>query len=233
MAFEPGGYAEKLGNRHEGRWVVKQLLRLLNEDINSVTLEAVGDDERGVDLIVLNNDGIRQFQQCKARNASKECWDIGDLKNRRILQNMQFQLDRDPKNEFGFVTGVPASVLGDICESARHSSGDPEVFYKHQIEEVGQSRRMLFCRFCEYLGLDPQHEDGRAKAFDYLKRTHVVLWPDDQNSRDELLGWAGVLVNGEADIVIGTLAEFAQNNMRKTLTPIDVRIYLAKLGLHP
>lgn len=32
MGFEPGGRADKLGNRHEGRWVAKQLLRLLNED---------------------------------------------------------------------------------------------------------------------------------------------------------------------------------------------------------
>ena len=36
MAFERGGYADKLGNRYEGRWVVRQLLRLLNEEIRSV-----------------------------------------------------------------------------------------------------------------------------------------------------------------------------------------------------
>ena len=33
MAFEPGGRADKLGNRYEGRWVAKQLLRLLNEEM--------------------------------------------------------------------------------------------------------------------------------------------------------------------------------------------------------
>jgi hypothetical protein len=59
MAFEPGGLADKLGNRYEGRWVVKQLLRLLNEEIRSVTVEAVGDDERGVDLWIQKNDGVR------------------------------------------------------------------------------------------------------------------------------------------------------------------------------
>jgi hypothetical protein len=39
MGFEPGPMADKLGNRYEGRWVAKQLLRLLNEDIQSVTVE--------------------------------------------------------------------------------------------------------------------------------------------------------------------------------------------------
>jgi len=31
MAYEPGGYADKLGNRYEGRWVVKQLLCVFNQ----------------------------------------------------------------------------------------------------------------------------------------------------------------------------------------------------------
>ena len=39
MAFEPGGMAEKLGNRYEGRWVAKKLLELLDEQVKSVTVE--------------------------------------------------------------------------------------------------------------------------------------------------------------------------------------------------
>ena len=41
MAFESGGMANKLGNRYEGRWVAKQLLRLLNEEIHSVIVELI------------------------------------------------------------------------------------------------------------------------------------------------------------------------------------------------
>ncbi len=51
--------ADKLGNRYEGRWVAKQLLRLLNEDIKSVTVELIGPDEEGVDLLVVKEDGVR------------------------------------------------------------------------------------------------------------------------------------------------------------------------------
>ena len=71
MAFESGGYADKLGNRFEGRWVVRQLLLLLNEQIRSVTLESVGDDEAGVDLWIERLDGVREAQQCKAENGTK------------------------------------------------------------------------------------------------------------------------------------------------------------------
>lgn len=233
MALEPGGYADKLGNRYEGRWAVKQLLRLLNEEINSVIIEAIGDDEQGVDLVIVGKSGTQQFQQCKARNASKEFWDISDLNFRGILRNMQFQLDRNPSNEFALVTGVPASVFGDICESARNSNGNSEDFFLHQIHKVGETRRRIFRHFNEYLGLNPEQEQDRERAFRYLQKMHIILWPDDQNSRDEILGWAEVLIDGEPDIVIATLAEFAQNNIRKTLTVNDARTYLAKLELHP
>ena len=52
-------------------------------------VEPIGDDEQGVDLVVVDKDGKRQFQQCKARNASKESWDISDLNIRGILRKIQ------------------------------------------------------------------------------------------------------------------------------------------------
>jgi len=64
MAFEPGGMADKLGNRYEGRWVAKQLLRLLNEELLSVTIELIGPNEQGVDLLIVKKDDIHQLQQC-------------------------------------------------------------------------------------------------------------------------------------------------------------------------
>ena len=233
MAFEPGGYSDKLGNRYEGRWVVKQLLRLLNEKIHSIEVEPIGDDERGVDIIIERNDGTKQFQQCKARNASKEFWSIADLNNRGILQKMQFQLDRNSEYEFALVTGVSATVFGDICESARSSNENSEDYYNFQIQQIGETRRKVFEKFCEYLNLNQSKVVDRASAYDYLKRMHIVLWPDDQSSYDELLGWASVLVNGEPQNVVSCLADYAESNLRKCLLTNAVRKHLADLGFHP
>lgn len=233
MAFEPGGYSDKLGNRHEGRWVVKQLLRVLNEEVHSVTYEPIGDDQNGVDLIVESNSGAKQLQQCKARNASKDNWSIADLHNRGILRHLKFHLDRDTKHEFAFITGVPASVFRDICESARNSNGNPEDYYNFQIQQIGENRRKAYGKFCEYLNLNQNDVADRAIAFDYLRRTHIVLWPDDQNSYDELLGWASVLVNGEPRSVVSCLADYAENNLRKRLLANDVWSHLRGLGFDP
>lgn len=233
MAYEPGGYADKLGNRYEGRWVVKQLLRVLLEHIVSVTVEAIGDDQDGVDLVLVQKGGERQFQQCKARNRSKEFWTVPDLNNRGILKTMRSHLERYPACEFAFVTGVPSTVFGDICQSARKSNSNPEDFYEHQIRKIGEGRRKTFQQFCQYLGLDPDKPLDRSVAFDYLRRTYIIQWLDDQNTTAELLGWAAMLVTGHPQTIVALLSDFAQDNIRKILDVSTVWAYLTAKGFHP
>ena len=194
MALEPGGYADKLGNRYEGRWVVRQLLRVLDEKLRSVTCEALGDDERGVDLWVERPDGVRQDQQCKIRNRSSDSWSIGDLQGRGILGAMKGHLDRGPANQFALVTPLPSILVHDICQSARNSSGNPEEFFFHQIEAISEDRRKGFRQFCQRLSLDTASQDDRAKAFSYLQRLFIEHWPDTGSSREDLIGHAGMLV---------------------------------------
>ncbi len=235
MAFEPGGLADKLGNRHEGRWVAKQLLRLLNEEIRSVTLEAVGDDERGVDLWVVMKDGVRQAQQCKARNSGKESWSISDLGSRGVLSYLQLQLERDPTIEFGFVSGIGATLVHDICESARNSNQNPDDYFKYQITAISQERREAFRKFCESLGLDSTQAGDRAKAFHYLHQTHIILYPDDRNTWESLLSDANYLLTGAPEVVIATLIEYAENNfaLRKPIYADEIREHLTTLNIHP
>ena len=124
MAFEPGGRADKLGNRYEGLWVAKQLLELLKEELQSVTVEAIGDDEIGVDMWVVSKEGVRFAHQCKARNKSKPAWTIADLGRAGVIGKMEYQLKRDPNCQAVFVSAVSAIELCDMCHSARNSTND-------------------------------------------------------------------------------------------------------------
>ncbi len=233
MAFEPGGRADKLGNQYESRWVLKQLLRLLNEDIVGVTLEAVGYDEPGVDLWVTGNDGVRQAQQCRARNKSKESWSVSDLSNRGILSAMRRHLDRDDTSEFALVSAIPMFLLGDICDSARLSAGDSEEFFRHQIEAVGVTKTKAFEQFCTYLGINGREANGRAEAFKYLRRTRFILWPADQSSYHDLLERAGMLATGTPKMLLTSLADYAQSSLGKTMTAANVWQHLLPLGSYP
>jgi hypothetical protein len=233
MAFETGGRADKLGNRHEGWWVAKQLLRLLKEEITSVTIEAVGDDEQGVDVWIEEKNGVRQAQQCKARNGSKEGWSVNELKSRDILSNLQYQLDRKQNHEFAFVSAVPCTILNDICESARNSAGNPESFYFDQIQKRGKETKNAFITFCNALFIDQSTVEGRQKAFNYLSRTKIILFSDDENTRYDLRTNAGYLLTGEPEFIITSLITYAENNY-KLGSPIyvnDLYAYFKKSNI--
>ncbi|MDO9635011.1 MAG: hypothetical protein Q7J05_08260, partial [Paludibacter sp.] len=225
--------SEKLGNRYEGHWVAQQLLRLLNEDIHSVIVEAIGNDEEGVDLWIKKNDGIRQAQQCKARNGSKESWQISDLKARGILNHLKARLDENPQNEFAIVSGVGSTTFQDVCNSARSfSNNNSEDFYNHQVQAVGEARRRVFQQFCHAIALDPDQANDRAKAFGYLRRTQFILYTND---RQDLISRVGYLLTGNPDVVVSTLMTYPESNdtYRKPIYADKLRAHLAAYEIHP
>ena len=63
MSYQGGGRTDKAGNKYEINYFIYQLLRVIDEEIYSVTLEALGDDEKGTDIWIVNNNGIREGQQ--------------------------------------------------------------------------------------------------------------------------------------------------------------------------
>ena len=177
MSLEPGGYADKLGNRYEGRWVARQLLMVLQERIRTVTIEAVGDEEEGVDLWIEWPDGRRQAQQCKVENGPRPEWSLANLNARGVLHHAANQLGRTACT-FGFVSSVPAVVLRDLSRSARDSAGDSEDYFRDQVVALGTHRRKGFDQFCHYLSLDPTQVADRAailKNLALLLMQHIIL----------------------------------------------------------
>lgn len=229
MPFEKGGLADKLGNRYEGFWLVSKLLELLDEKLLSVTVEAIGDDEKGVDIWVVKNDGDRIAYQCKARNSSEEFWSLSNLSSRGVLSNIKFQLDRDPKAKFVFVSSVGSEVFQSICEFSRRSDNNPKLFVDDKIYKRGQKIIKCFESFCKYLSLN------NVEAFHYLTRTYITVYPDDQENRNSLSQTANSLILGEPDLAVSTLLEYAQIKDRygAKIYADELREYLSQNGLYP
>jgi hypothetical protein len=230
MSFDAGGHADKLGNRYEGRWVVKQLLFLLNEQLRSVTVEAIGDDEAGVDLWVGKRDQTREAQQCKANNRSKSQWTMADLGHSGVLKHIRSQLARDKSYEFSFVSSVPAPLLSELCDRARELAESPQAFIKHHINEGTSARRGAFDAYCKRLDLDVSSEVDRTIAVDLLGRTHVHQFADDRHAKEDLCGFAKLLVVADPDLVIACLADYVDGNLRKTIITNDLRSHLRSKG---
>jgi hypothetical protein len=235
MPFESGGLADKLGNRYEGRWVAVQLLYLLEEKIQSVTIEAIGDDEQGVDLWIVQKHGVRQAQQCKARNASKEYWPISDLIARGVLSKIQFQLDRDTNHEFAFVSSIGSEIFKDICGYARRSGNIAGAFYQEKILKAGKEVQACFRQFCSFFSLEPRKEEDLNRAFDYLTRIYIYVYPDDQATWQTLLDRTGYLLIGDPEIIITAILTYAENKDRfgSPIYADELRNYLSEHDIHP
>jgi hypothetical protein len=91
-------------------------------------------------------------------------------------------LDREPAHEFFFVSSVGAEVFQSICNFARGSDNNPVLFYQEKIFKRSQNVKKCFKKFCTNLSLNSAEETERTKAFQYLKRTFITVYLDDQGT---------------------------------------------------
>ena len=176
MPYEKGGRADKYGNRFEVRWIVYQLLDVLEEKKDSIKIEAIGEDEVGVDIWVEFN-GYKEGQQCKGRNASKEYWDISSLKRKDILKKWKYQLDRGNNYYVSLISPLAFTFLEDLISRAKTCNDNPDIFYKEQVLKSSKEFRNFFHDFCEGLSINTSSE--LDKCISYLKRIKYRQIPDD------------------------------------------------------
>lgn len=178
MPFELGGRADKQGNRFEVRWVLYQILKVLEEENQYISFESLGDDEKGIDVWVGKKDGTKEGQQCKGRNGSKEYWDYGSVNSKNIFNNWLFQLKRNSSISVSLVSPLAFTNLEDLIERAKTSGGDPQNFYQGQILTSGKDFQNFFKLFCKSMELDYNEKNDLIKCIDYLKRIYIHQTPD-------------------------------------------------------
>ena len=162
MPLEKGGRADKQGNSYEINCVIYELLKVLDDVNYSVVIEALGEDEVGTDILVTDMSGHREHQQCKSRNASKESWNMSDLKARGILEAWRKQLNRDNKRRVALVSPLACTFLYDMHKRAANTSGRAEDFYKIQIAKSSTEFNKFYKSFCEEMGLRIEQKNTEA-----------------------------------------------------------------------
>lgn len=170
MPFEKGGRADKKGNQYEINCTIYEMLKILDETNYSIVIEALGKDEVGTDILVTTFEGIKEHQQCKARNASKKSWEISDLKARNILSAWKMQLNRDSDRQVALVSPLDCSFLVDLNDRAHNTSGKAEDFYTIQILKSDKTFQNFYKSFCIEMELNSEEDTDILKSIDYLKR---------------------------------------------------------------
>src|SRR5260370_30076282 len=164
-----GGWADKLGNRYEGRWTAKQLLHLLAEKLQMVQLETEDAVEQRIDLLVGHTDGALEAQQCK-KNNSQNNWPMTELARRGVLAGLHNFLIKAPTHRFTFISNREAPDFKRLIEKARDASDDFEAFRAClDTHELGSWERL--CRALDY-------SIGADTAFHLLTRVDCVVFDD-------------------------------------------------------
>lgn len=230
MALEAGGYAEKLGNRYEANWIAYQLLRLLQEKISYVTVEPIGDDEVGVDLVIGNSDGSYEHHQCKASSGNSEYWHLSKLHSSNILKNASYQIGRGA-TEFHLVSPLSSRIISDLCESALNSNAMPFDFLEHQVKQ-SQEREKCFSSLCEYLGLSVELEEDIRKAMLFLQRFKIIRYDLNKHNQSDLEDKASSLFSGRSTKLVQFLKYYPveYNKLRNKITANQLLNDLKKAG---
>ncbi len=231
MSAAGGGRADKLGNRYEGLWVVRQLLHLLAGDALDVIVEAVGDDERGVDVWVTRQNRNRDAQQCKRKNRSIGQWTVAELTQQGILQHLACQLRRDAMATFTFVSSHPAAQLRELADMARMAGGNATAYFQEALRVKAHAESLR--RFCTAVGVNSDDVCGQNEAFDMLLRTESHLFEDSTEGCNELKTLARFQIDGDPELVIALLASFADERLGQLITAEHVRQHLREHDLPP
>lgn len=179
MPFEcNGGRSDKSGNRYEYRWVIYQLLKVLQEDNFWVKYEPCISDENRIDLLVCDKNENEISQQCKGRYGAKEQWDLSYLKTHKIIDAWKKHLAANNTNRVALVSPISFSYLEDLCHRARNASGYPELFFNEQIKDSDVKFVNFYKNLLAEFGFHADEESNMACFLDCLKRIDVRQFPD-------------------------------------------------------
>lgn len=83
----PGGEADKLGNRYEGRWTVFCMIDVMEEKADSIRLEEPGEDAFE---FFLRKNGELEYHQVKRQNSGRRRWTLSALQDKQVQSISQY-----------------------------------------------------------------------------------------------------------------------------------------------
>ena len=177
MPYESGGRADKLGNKYEFNWIVLKFIDIISEKIDAIKVEAIGEEEEGVDVWVRYSNGITEAQQCKGRNASKDYWTLSDLNSRGILKYWKLHLSRDLTTKVSLVSPLPFTNFSDLIYRAK-TNDNAQSFIDYQVYTSSELKN-LFDNYVNNLGFSK--EKDIPKIINFLSRTVIRQDPSPEN----------------------------------------------------
>lgn len=231
MSLEPGGRADKYGNKYENRYLAKLLLRLVKEELTSVTVEPLGINSNSVEFISEQKDGTVKHYQCKASNTTHSSWSILDLRKYKVFERAKEIISADIKNLYYFISPLQYDELDELCKRARTNSS-PADFVDYQLTNAN-IRRMFNDCIAEF-GFDKNTPSDVAKTVSILSHCFFEQYITGTEAEQDLEEYIGMLFTGKASMVRVLLEQYANDTgcYGVKITTKDIIDYLESKDIH-
>jgi len=107
-----GGIADKLGNRYEAKWLVRQFLDVLAGRAEWVQFEGIGREFQGFEFAV-SESGLIRWHQTKVSNRNGN-WTISALSDQGVLAAFRKRLEASEHDHCVFVSQEPAAKIAAL-----------------------------------------------------------------------------------------------------------------------
>lgn len=204
----PGGSAAKWGEVYEGRWTVNAMLKVLDEDADSIRIEEPGEDFAEFTLRV---QGVNEYHQAKRAFAQGGRWSIKTLLREGVLGPFKEKLESG-SGRCVFASGQDADHLRSLSKGAR-SAVSPQEFVDHFLSSEPLKR--------SFTELYEGWKVGEIEAIGLLKGIKVAT-ADEDFLLDMARSRAEKLVDSRPEDVVALLAELARKSINVELHADDI-----------
>lgn len=211
-----GGIADKLGNRYEAKWLVRQLLDVIGGRAQSLRFEGISDSFRGFEFAI-RRAGRVEWHQTKINNPNGN-WTIGALQREGVLSAFKTRLSADANDLCVFVSQDPAKDISALAEKAKIASNAKE--YE---EALGDGHAAKFDELQRVWAVDAQI------AFSWLKRSHFKT--ESQSAIESVIvTFSDFYFFKAGDSAFEALREFLETRINKEITTENSRSDLRSDG---
>lgn len=204
-----GGIADKLGNRYEAKWVVRQLLDVVGGGADWILYEGISPNFAGFEFAVRRND-IVEWHQTKINNPGRN-WTLASLSREGVLSAFKRRLSANNDDVCVFISQDPAKDIDSLAVKARLASTVEEIN-----EALGKGSKDTFLELQRIWSVDAR------TALAWLKRSRFQT--ESQPAIESAIAiFSDVYFFESGSASFEVLREYAETQINRKITTEKIR----------
>ncbi|MDK4735901.1 hypothetical protein [Rhizobium sp. CNPSo 3490] len=211
-----GGIADKLGNRYEAKWLVRQLLDVIGGKCSTLIFEGIDPAFKGFEFS-LARDGITEWHQTKISNPNGN-WTLAALRREGVLEAFKHRLSSTTHDLCVFVSQHPARDIADLVGKAEICTDKDEF-----VKSLGKGAKADFDELKILWGVDDK------TAFSWLNRSHFRV--ESQRSIESVIDtYCDFYFDNKSKTEFEILQEFLVQRINREITTESARADIQREG---